>query len=79
MVFDVPRDQKLDGTMGQNTRPGMSVEVALENVFNDESLLGGHSKRVIRSDAEEFTSSVKPREEEKAMCHLDWRDNMQVL
>ncbi|CAD0093585.1 unnamed protein product [Aureobasidium mustum] len=64
MVFDVPRDQKLDGTMGRNTKPGMSAEMAFETVFNDESLLGGHGKRVIRPDAEEF---------------INWRDNMQVL
>ena len=79
MVFDIPRKHSLDGWEGENTSQNETTEGVTERVFNDQAMLGGHGKHVIKADAEEFISSVKPREEEKALCHQDWRENIQVL
>lgn len=79
MVFDVPREHKLDGFIARNAGQNETTEDVIEKVFNDPSMLCGHGKHVIKADAEEFISSVKPREEDLAMCHQDWRENIQVL
>ncbi|KAG9514153.1 hypothetical protein KCU93_g9846, partial [Aureobasidium melanogenum] len=79
MVFDVPRGHKLDGFIARNAGQNETTEDVIEKVFNDPSMLCGHGKHVIKADAEEFISSVKPREEDRAMCHQDWRENIQVL
>ncbi|KAH0148223.1 hypothetical protein KCU67_g11533, partial [Aureobasidium melanogenum] len=79
MVFDVPREHKLNGFIARNAGQNETTEDVIEKVFNDPSMLCGHGKHVIKADAEEFISSVKPREEDRAMCHQDWRENIQVL
>ncbi|THW20550.1 hypothetical protein D6D25_06917, partial [Aureobasidium pullulans] len=58
MVLDVPREHKLDGTMGENAGPYDTAEDVIERVFNDKSMMGGHGKHVIKSDPEEFISNV---------------------
>ncbi|THW13632.1 hypothetical protein D6D19_08133 [Aureobasidium pullulans] len=48
MVLDVPREHKLDGTMGENAGPYDTAEDVIERVFNDKSMMGGHGKHVIK-------------------------------
>ncbi|KAH0363260.1 hypothetical protein KCU65_g7532, partial [Aureobasidium melanogenum] len=64
---------------GEHAGPDEAAEDVFEQVFNYPSMLSGHGKHVIKADAEEFISSVKPREKDRAMCPQDWRENIQVL
>lgn len=80
MVLDVPREHKLDGTMGENAGPYDTAEDVIERVFNDKSMMGGHGKHVIKPDPEEFISNVEPQKEEEKeiMCTRDLA-NLQPL
>ena len=80
MVLDVPREHKLDGTMGENAGPYDTAKDVIERVFNAKSMMGGHGKHVVKPDPEEFISNVETRnkEEKEIMCTRDLA-NLQPL
>lgn len=59
MVLDVPREHKLDGTIGENASPYDTAEDVTKRVFNDKSMMGGHGKHVVKPDPKEFISNVE--------------------
>lgn len=69
IVLNVPREHKLDGFIARNAGQNETTKDVIEKVFNDPSMLYRHGKHVIKADAKEFISSIKPREEDRVMCH----------
>lgn len=79
MVLDVPREHKLNRTIGENASPYDTAEDVIKRVFNDKSMIGGHRKHVIKPSPKEFISNEPPNEEEKEMMCTRDLANLQPL